>query len=135
MTQARAMVDVVGAERAADHAHEEIVLLVRALGRGEARERVAAARALDAEQLLRDEVQRLVPARLAERLVPGRPRRYAVANVQVEPLEQRQLAHRLADRARRARRPPVLAFAFGRLPPPPPALPARRSAPHPAAAL
>src|SRR3989442_15807260 len=117
MTQARAMVDVVGAERAADHAHEEIVLLVRALGRGEARERVAAARALDAEQLLRDEVQRLVPARLAERLVPGRRRRYPVPNVQVRPPEQRQLAHRPADPARRAPPLRVLAFAFAPLPP------------------
>src|SRR2546425_10335157 len=78
---------------------------------------------------------RLVPARLAERLVPGRRRRYAVANVQVEPLEQRQLAHRLADRARRARRLRGLALALDRLPRPPAARLTRRPAPHPPAPL
>src|SRR3989441_11106853 len=77
---------------------------------------------------------RLVPARLAERLVPGRRRRYAVANVQVEPLEQRQLAHRLADRARRGRRLRVLAFPLHPLPPPPPGAPARSPPPHPTGA-
>src|SRR2546422_7460626 len=48
---------------------------------------------------------RLVPRRLAERLVPRRRRRHAIADVQVDPLEQRQLAQRLAGRARRA--PPL----------------------------
>src|SRR2546426_4127575 len=32
MAQARAVIDVVGAERGAEHPHHEVVLLVRALG-------------------------------------------------------------------------------------------------------
>src|SRR2546426_10865846 len=53
----------------------------------------------------------------------------------LEPLEQRQLAHRLAARAGRARRLRVLAFASDRRPRPAAALLTGRPAPHPAAAL
>ena len=135
MAQPGAVVDVVGAERSAEQPHEEVVLFIGALGRGEAGERVAAARAFDAQQLLRGELEGLVPGRLAERLVPRRRRSPAVADVQVEPLEQRQLAQRLADRARRARRLRGLAFTLDRLPRPAAAFPARRPAPRPATAL
>src|SRR5437762_8721675 len=116
MAQPGAVVDVVGAERSAEQPHEDVVLFIGALGRGEAGERVAAARAFDAQQLLRGELEGLVPGRLAERLVPRRRRSRAVADVQVEPLEQRQLAQRLADRARRARRLRGLALTLDRLP-------------------
>ena len=92
MAQPGAVVDVVGAERSAEQPHEEVVLFIGALGRGEAGERVAAARAFDAQQLLRGELEGLVPGRLAERLVPRRRRSGTVADVEIEPLEQRQLA-------------------------------------------
>src|ERR1043166_9468922 len=107
--------DVVGAQRGAEHPHQDVVLLVAALGRREAGEGVAAALPLDAHQLLRRELQRLVPRGLAERLVPRRRRRHPVAQVQVQSLEQRQIPHRLADRPRRSRRL--------RVPAPPPARP------------
>src|SRR2546422_10545904 len=86
--------------------------LVGALGRGEAGEGVAAMLPLDARQLLADELQRLVPGRLAERLVPRRRGGDAGPDVHVQPLEQRQLAPRLADGAGRGRPP-------GRFGPPP----------------
>src|SRR2546429_1364733 len=135
VAQARAVVDVVGAERSAEHPHDEVVLLVRAFGRGKARERVAAALALDAHQLLHRELHRLVPGSLAERLVPGRRRGHAVAQVQLQPREQRQIAPGFADRARRPRRLRVLTLSLDGLPRTAAALRARRSAPYPAAGL
>src|SRR5204862_32719 len=59
----------------------------------------------------------------------------SVARVQVQPLEQRQVAHGLADRARRSRRLRVLAFSFDRLPRTAAALRARRAPPDPMTAL
>src|SRR2546427_6655129 len=84
VAQPRAVVDVVGAERAAEHPHDEIVLLVGALRRGEAGEGIAAALALEPQQLLGGELQRFIPRRLAERLVPRWRRGHAVADVEVD---------------------------------------------------
>src|SRR5438128_11620361 len=135
VAQPGAVVDVVSAEPGAEHPHHEVVLLVRALGRGEACQGSGAAPALQAQQLLRRELRRLLPRGLAERLVPGRRGRHAVANVQVHALEQRQVAHRLARRARRARRLRVLALTLDGLPRPAPAILPRPAAPNPAALL
>src|SRR5439155_14306540 len=107
----------------------------RPLVRGEACQGSGAAPALQAQQLLRRELQRLLSRGLAERLVPGRRGRHAVANVQVHALEQRQVAHRLARRARRARRLRVLALTLDGLPRPAPAILPRPAAPNPAALL
>src|SRR5438034_6582892 len=76
---------------------------------------------------------RSLPGRLAERLVPRRRGGDAVPDVHVQPLEQRQLAQRLADGAWRAGRLGALALALDRLPRAAPALLAGGSAPHPAA--
>src|SRR5207302_6599742 len=117
----------------AEHAHEEIVLLVGALRRGEAGQGVAAAGLLDAQQLLGGELHRLLPGGLAERIVPCRRCRDAVADVHIEALEQRQLAHRLAGGPRRRPRLRPLALGFDGLPWPAAALrslPAFRSEEH-----
>src|SRR2546428_9623070 len=125
MAQTRAVIDVVGAERGAEHPHHEVVLLVRALGRGEACQGSGAALAFQAQELLRRELEGLIPRGLAERLVPGRRGRDPVPNVQGHALQQRQGAHRLFPPARRA--PP----APGSGPPPPWLAPAPPPIPHP----
>src|SRR2546425_7196363 len=103
MAQARAVIDVVGAERGAEHPHHEVVLLVRALGRGEACQGSGAAVAFQAQELLRRELEGLIPRGLAERLVPGRRGRDPVPNVQVHALQQRQGAPRPFHPARPGR--------------------------------
>ena len=60
------MVHVVRAEARADQLLEEVGLLVRALGRAEAGDRARAAVGVDPLQLRGHQVERLVPARLAE---------------------------------------------------------------------
>ena len=135
MAQTRAVIDVVGAERGAEHPHHEVVLLVRALGRGEACQGSGAALAFQAQELLRRELEGLIPRGLAERLVPGRRGRDPVPNVQVHALQQRQVAHRLSHRARRARRLRVLALPLDGLPRPAPAIRTAAPAPDPAAPL
>src|SRR5438552_9132516 len=135
MAETRAVIDVVGAERGADHPHHEVVLLVRALGRGEACQGSGAALAFQAQELLRRELEGLIPRGLAERLVPGRRGRDPVPNVQVYALQQRQIAHRLSHRARRARRLRVLALPLDGLPWPAPAIRTAAAAPDPAALL
>ena len=66
VAQTRAVVHVVRAEARADQLLEEVGLLVRALRGAEARDRPRAAFGVDRLQLRRHEVERLVPARLAE---------------------------------------------------------------------
>src|SRR5204863_3906081 len=56
---------------------------------------------LDPQQLLRRQLQRFLPAGLTERRVPVFRRRNPIADVQVEPLEQRQLAYPLSGGAGR----------------------------------
>src|SRR2546426_8159108 len=80
-----------------------------------------AALAFQAQELLRRELEGLIPRGLAERLVPGRRGRDPVPNVQVHALQQRQGAHRLSHRARRGPPLPGLAPPPPGLPPPPPA--------------
>ena len=67
VAQARAVVDVVGVEAGADQLLEEVGLLVGALGRPKAGDRPGSAVGVDLGEPPRDEVERLVPARLAER--------------------------------------------------------------------
>ena len=66
VAQPRAVVDVVGAEARADQLLEEVRLLVGALRRAEAGDRLRAVLGVDPLQAPRDEVERLLPARLAE---------------------------------------------------------------------
>src|SRR5207237_5152171 len=88
--------------------------------------------AFQAQELLRRELEGLIPRGLAERLVPGRRGRDPVPNVQVYALQQRQVAHRLSHRARRARRLRVLALPLDGLPWPAPAIRTAAAAPDPA---
>ena len=67
MTQPRAVIDVVRAEAAADQLLKQIRLFVRALRRTEPRERATAVFVANRRQLRADEVERLVPCRLAKR--------------------------------------------------------------------
>ena len=66
VAEPRAVVDVVRAEAGADQLLDQIRLLVRALGRAEARERAAAVAVADRAQARGGDVERLLPARLAE---------------------------------------------------------------------
>ena len=66
VTQARAVVDVVGGKAGAHELLEQVGFLVRALGRAEAGERVAAVAVADALEAAGRALQRLVPGRLAE---------------------------------------------------------------------
>ena len=66
VAQPRAVVDVVGAEALADQLLEEVGLLVGALGRAEAGDRLAAVARVDRLQAGRRLVERLLPGRLAE---------------------------------------------------------------------
>ena len=66
MTQARAVIHVVGAEPLADQLLDEVRLLVRALRRPEAGERGAAVAVADRGEPARRAIERLLPARLAE---------------------------------------------------------------------
>ena len=70
MAQARAVVDVVGAEAGAHQLLEQVRLLVAALGRAEAGERRRSVPVADAHQSARGQVERLVPGGLAERVAP-----------------------------------------------------------------
>src|SRR2546430_4031075 len=72
--------------------------------------------AFQAQELLRRELEGLIPRGLAERLVPGPRGRDPVPNVQVHALQQRQDAHPPSPRAPRAPPPPG--------PSPPPRCPA-----------
>ncbi len=83
VAEAGAVVHVVGAEGAADHPHEEVVVLVAALGGGEGREGAGAVLPLDPEEFLRREAQRLLPGGLPERVVPLGRGGGAVAHVAV----------------------------------------------------
>ena len=78
VAQPRAVIDVVRAEAGADQLLDQIGLLVRAFGRAEAGERTRAVALADRAQARGGDVQRLLPARLAEVAVadwPGRCRR------------------------------------------------------------
>ena len=66
VAEPRAVVHVVRAEGGAHHLLEEVRLLVAALGAAEAGQRGWAVLRLDAAELAGDEVERLVPRRLAE---------------------------------------------------------------------
>ncbi len=66
VAQARAVVDVVGSKARAHQLLEQVGLLVRALGRAESGERVAAPGVANAPQALRRAVERLLPGGLAE---------------------------------------------------------------------
>ena len=66
VAQARAVVDVVGAEARADQLLEEVGLLVGALRRAEAGDRPRAVLAVDGLQAAGRQVERLLPRRLAE---------------------------------------------------------------------
>ena len=66
VTQPRAVIDVVGAQGGPHQLLEEVRLLVGALGRAEAGEGAGAVGFLDLAEPPRDEVERLVPGRLAE---------------------------------------------------------------------
>src|SRR6266566_1861713 len=116
MTQPRAVIHVVRAQGAAKQPHHEVVLFVRALGRGEAGESIRTAGRLDPEQLLGRQLERFLPGGLTERRVPVLRRRDAVADVQVQPLEQRQRAHALAGGARWRAGLGPLSFRFDRPP-------------------
>jgi len=81
-----AVVDVVRAETGTDEFLEEICLFVGALRRAEPGDRPWASRGVDLGQATCDEVQRLVPARLAEvrkdlRVVDEAPRLAAAVSV------------------------------------------------------
>src|SRR5256886_12739731 len=91
--------------------------------------------AFQAQELLRRELEGLIPRGLAERLVPGRRGRDPVPNVQVHALQQRQVAHRLSHRARRARPLRGLAPPPHGLPRPAPAVRTAAPPPDPAAPL
>src|SRR6185437_212977 len=71
VAEARAMVDVVGAEAGAHELLEEVRLLVRPLGASEAGERVRPAGVADLLQAVGGEIERLFPARLAEDVAPA----------------------------------------------------------------
>src|ERR1041385_336954 len=130
-----AVVDVVGAEGAAVHPHEHVVLFVGALGGREAGERVRPALGFDAQQLLRRQLHCLFPGGFAERRVPVGRRRDAVADVQVEPLEQRQLADFLSGRARRGAGLGSLALPLNRPPRTAASLSSGAALPDPATSL
>src|SRR5262245_64065208 len=66
MTEPRAVIDVVGAEAGAHQLLEEISLLVRALGRAEARERLRTVAVANCLEAAGGAVKRLLPGRLAE---------------------------------------------------------------------
>ena len=66
MAQARAVVDVVGAEAGAHQLLKQVGLFVGALGRAETGQGVAAVAVADGLQAVGRHVQRLLPARLAE---------------------------------------------------------------------
>src|SRR5262249_45101289 len=66
VAQPRAVIDVVGPQGRADELLEEVGLLVGALGRAEARQGARAVRLLDRLEPAGDQVERLVPGRLAE---------------------------------------------------------------------
>src|SRR5207302_9494131 len=102
---------------------------------GEACRGSGAPLAFQAHGLLRRELEGLIPRGLAELLVPGRRGRDPVPNVQVYALQQRQVAHRLSYRARRARRLRVLALPLDGLPWPAPAIRTAAAAPDSAALL
>ena len=67
VAQPRAVVDVVGAEARADQLLEEVGLLVRALRRAEAGERLGPMGVADRAEALAHEIECLLPARLTER--------------------------------------------------------------------
>ena len=64
------MIDVVRSEPGSDELLEEIRLFVGALRRTESGERALAVRVADVAQSLRGKVERFVPGRLAEHLMP-----------------------------------------------------------------
>ncbi|MNC84887.1 hypothetical protein D3C83_04560 [compost metagenome] len=66
MAQPRAVVHVVRAEAGAHQLLEQVGLLVGALGRAEAGQRMLAIAITDLSQLAGSEIQRFLPARLAE---------------------------------------------------------------------
>src|SRR5215468_140464 len=66
MTQPRAVIDVVGPQRGADQLLKEIRFLVGALRRAEARQRPGAVGLLDCPQPGSDQVEGLIPRRLAK---------------------------------------------------------------------
>ncbi len=66
MAQPRAVVDVVAAEAGAHELLEQVGLLVAALGRAEAGQRLLAVRVADLRELAAGEFERFFPARFAE---------------------------------------------------------------------
>ncbi len=70
VAEPRAVVDVVGAEAGPDQLLDQVGLLVRALGRAEARERLGPVPIADRAKAARGDVQRLLPVGLPE-MGPG----------------------------------------------------------------
>src|SRR6185437_16470797 len=66
MAKPGAVIDIVGAKAGAHQLLKEISFFVRALGRAEAGERIAALRVADFLEARRGAIERLFPARLAE---------------------------------------------------------------------
>src|SRR2546430_3566834 len=91
--------------------------------------------AFQAQELLRRELEGLIPRGLAERLVPGRRGRDPVPNVQVHALQQRQGPHPPSPPARRGPPPPGFAPPPHGLPWPPPAVLAPAPPPEPTGPL
>ena len=98
VAQPGAVVDVVGVEAGPDQLLEEVGLLVGALGRAEAGDRGRAARGVDLGEPAGDQVQRLLPGRLAE------VRQHLVVVDQAAGLAPPLLAAAAVPAARRRRR-------------------------------
>src|SRR5690348_15794515 len=123
MAETRAVVDVVRPDPRAHDPLQQVILLVRALGRREDGEAIGSLRVAQPRELLRHDLERFLPRALAERLVPFSGRRHAVARVAEWAVECRQLL------AQRIELRPLLArarFAFDSAPRPTAPSPCRR---------
>ena len=106
VADARAVVDVVRAERRAGELLEDVVLLVRAAARADERDRVGAVLGGDRLHLVGDEAHRLVPRRLAPRAVGAAHHRRGEAIGRARVLVREAALDAGVAEVRRARRAP-----------------------------
>src|SRR5688500_17872622 len=100
MTEARAVVDVVGADARPEQPLENVILLVGALGRAEDRERIRPVAVAQARELLGNDLHRLVPRCFAKGLVPVGRSGHAIARISEWAVERRQPTQRIDFRTR-----------------------------------